>query len=90
MLTQAGAMPFVAYGPLQRYPGRIHLFRALEQPFGCVEERSLGWSHLAAGGLEIIDTPGYHMEILEEPNVAPLAAALAKVLREFKDLGEPV
>ena len=38
---------------------------------------SLGWESLAAGGLEVAETPGDHYSILREPQVRSLAERLA-------------
>lgn len=78
---EAGARPFLeAPSPLQPYEGRVHLFRAREQPFGCVPDPALGWRELAVGGLEVLEVPGYHERILAEPHVAEVARQLARLL----------
>jgi amino acid adenylation domain-containing protein len=40
----------------------------------------LGWSGLARQGLDIVEIPGQHLTIFDEPNVDVLAAALTKRL----------
>lgn len=75
-----GARPFLERpGPLPPFPGRLLLFRALEQPSACVEEPTLGWAKLVAN-LEIVDVPGYHERILSEPHARQLARELTKWL----------
>jgi thioesterase domain-containing protein len=62
----------------QPYSGPITLFRALEQPVGCVHEPANGWAPLARGGLEVHDVPGEHASLILDPHVrawAPLLRA---------------
>ena len=40
------------------------------------DDPHLGWTELAAGGLEVYETPGDHVTMLEKPHVALLAALL--------------
>ncbi|MCC2671435.1 MAG: non-ribosomal peptide synthetase, partial [Armatimonadetes bacterium] len=62
------------------YPGRIILFRAEQQPVGCIPEWDNGWSRVAQEGVEVHAVPGEHAEIVEEPYVQHLAQALRTVL----------
>jgi amino acid adenylation domain-containing protein len=57
------------YSP-RPFPGRLTLFRALEQPVGSVHDAQGGWGNLARGGVEVHDVPGSHGTILENDNVA--------------------
>jgi thioesterase domain-containing protein len=41
----------------------------------------LGWADVIRGGLEIIEVPGQHMSMLEDPNVGALAAELTARMR---------
>src|SRR5207249_244042 len=66
----------------RRYPGRVTLFRATQQPLGSPEDPQLGWGGLAEGGCEVHDIPGDHMEITEEPQVRSLAERLRACLRK--------
>jgi thioesterase domain-containing protein len=45
-------------------------------------DSQLDWPRLAAGGLEIHQIPGKHLEILKEPNVRVLAEHLKECLNE--------
>jgi thioesterase domain-containing protein/acyl carrier protein len=67
---------------LRPFAGRIHLFRAEIQPRGDLFESDplLGWSGMAAQGIEIHDLPGWHGSQLEEPNVRILAKTIAACL----------
>ena len=61
----------------QIYPGRITLFRAQGQEERAERrDRDKGWSRWAAGGLEIIEVPGDHLTMLQEPHVQVLAERL--------------
>jgi thioesterase domain-containing protein/acyl carrier protein len=64
----------------QVYPDRVTLFKAIDRDITNVEvvevEPGLGWTKLAAGGLEIHEIPGDHHGILKEPNVQLLAEKL--------------
>ncbi|MBO3461240.1 type I polyketide synthase [Aetokthonos hydrillicola] len=58
------------------YTGKINLFRASEQLWGTHPDSSMGWSHLAQGGVEIDEIPGNHFTILNSPNVQIIAQKL--------------
>jgi amino acid adenylation domain-containing protein len=69
----------------KEYAGRITLFRALVQPVGCIPEPTNGWSRLALGGVEVIEVPGEHASVVEEPHVRVLAARLGERLGRVSD-----
>ncbi len=63
------------------YPGRAILFRVREPFKGdwsqwCELDPRLGWGKLVAGGLEIQEVPGNHMNMFDEPYVRVLAEKL--------------
>jgi thioesterase domain-containing protein len=63
------------------YSGELVLFRAIERdPFEACD-RDMGWTSLAAGGLQIFDVPGDHLGILKDPNVRVMAEQLQAKLR---------
>jgi thioesterase domain-containing protein len=62
------------------YPGKLTLFRATKQPAGIYPDPHLGWSDLAAGGIDVYDVPGHHGAIVYEPRVGALAARLEECL----------
>jgi aspartate racemase len=68
----------------QVYPGRVTLFKASNRADATTSyfDPELGWGKLAAGGLEIHDVPGDHLEILVEPNVRVLGEKLKACLDE--------
>jgi len=70
------------------YPGRVTLFRARTRPLLRLHGRDLGWSRLAAGGLEIIEITGNHHSILSEPHVRVLAARLRFYLEKAQATNE--
>jgi amino acid adenylation domain-containing protein len=55
------------------YPGKVTLFRARKRYAGQNSDPEMGWSGLAAGGLEIHEIPGYYQTIIREPRVHLLA-----------------
>jgi aspartate racemase len=62
----------------QAYPGRVTLFRGMDQIAGVSYYRDplLGWGELAVGGLEIHEVPNTHLGMLQEPHVQVLAEKL--------------
>ena len=64
------------------YTGAITLFRATEQPLGICEDRTLGWSTVVKGGIEIYDTPGHHGSVVREPRAPVLVRQLEDALRK--------
>jgi amino acid adenylation domain-containing protein len=68
-----------AYKP-RVYSGKVALFRARTRPLFRLWEPDLGWSKFAKGGVEIHTVRGSHSNILREPNVRLLAAAVRQSL----------
>jgi thioesterase domain-containing protein/aryl carrier-like protein len=68
------------------YPGRITLFRANGQAADHPEGADLGWGRLASTGVEIHDTPGDHLTMLQKPNVKTLAEKLRACLNELNEV----
>ena len=58
------------------YSGAVTLFRASEKALRGLDDAQDGWQQYAAGGLEIHEIDGDHGNILNEPKVRQLAAAL--------------
>lgn len=58
------------------YPGRLTIFKARDS-WG---PNDLGWSSLAAGGIDVEMVPGDHYTMIEEPQVAQLSQKLAQAL----------
>ena len=70
------------YQPHRQLEGELVLFRAtqgvgLDTPFiDFFVDPALGWDRRGSAGLRIIDVPGGHSSMLQEPNVRVLAARL--------------
>jgi len=54
---------------LESYPGRLLLFRANRQPPGALPDPTLGWGPHVQGGIDVVETPGYHADIISEPRL---------------------
>jgi amino acid adenylation domain-containing protein len=61
------------------YPGSAVLFRAKDE-VRHKADRDLGWAELISEGLQIVDIPGGHLTLFDEPNVEVLAAAFTERL----------
>ncbi len=73
----ANGLAVASYQPAP-YGGKITVFRALEDNLDTQDtaKTGLGWSEVAAGGVDVVDVPGGHLSMLHEPNVAVIAEAL--------------
>ena len=65
-LEQLNVDILLKYVP-ETYTGRIVLFRALVQPDGVYQEPMLGWSSIARGPFEVVNIPGTHNNLIEQP-----------------------
>jgi amino acid adenylation domain-containing protein len=65
---------------LHRYPGRIILFRAIEEPAGASPDPTFGWDKWVAGGVEVHAVPGNHANMVYRPQVEVLAEKLKTCL----------
>lgn len=74
-IIRANAQALHTYQP-SRFPGKITLFRSIDHGKGVY----YGWGELATGGVDVIDVPGNHRGILQEPNVRYLAEKLRACL----------
>jgi amino acid adenylation domain-containing protein len=68
----------------QPYSGNLAVFKSMQtnvrmSAFGDFDCK-LGWSELATGEFELIEVPGDHLGILQEPNVAILAQELQRCM----------
>jgi thioesterase domain-containing protein len=66
------------------YGGELTLFRSLVRPDNTsdVWDETLGWSNLVTGKLKILDIPGSHHQIFDEPYVQTLAEKMSLCLEE--------
>jgi thioesterase domain-containing protein/acyl carrier protein len=65
------------------FPGKITVVRALKryhERLGRTVDSTLGWGGLAGGGVEVVDVPTRHMEMLFEPYVEIFAEKLKAIL----------
>jgi thioesterase domain-containing protein len=68
------------------FPGQITLFRSIEKRDGrfgatpATSDPSLGWNKYAKGGVQIHYLPGNHDNLMVQPQVASLAAAVKPYL----------
>ncbi len=65
------------------FPGKITLVRAADRGWevlGRREDPTLGWGSLALGGVDIIDVPTGHFDMLVEPYVGTFAEKLKAIL----------
>jgi thioesterase domain-containing protein/acyl carrier protein len=71
----------LAYRP-RPYPGKITLFRALDQPPEHEVEPDLGWSAVAQGGVQVHKVPSNHETIFSDENTLPhFAGKVAECIR---------
>jgi aspartate racemase len=52
------------------YDGPVTLFRAMEQPEPLKQSWALGWETVIRGGMRVIDLPGSHDTLIEQPELA--------------------
>jgi len=68
-----------------RYPGRLTLFRATQQPPEYALDQTLGWDAWADGGVEVHEVQGYHGELVAEPLVGVVATQLRESLERAEE-----
>ena len=68
-----------SYRPANRSVS-VALFRAEERPSNTQTDATLGWSRLGVEHIEVYDTPGSHLTIMQEPYVSVLAERLAECI----------
>ena len=69
------------YSP-RAYPGKIVLFRASEKALRGLDDPQGGWSQFATAGLEIHEVDADHGNILNEPQVQHLSAAIRAAMKQ--------
>ena len=62
------------------YSGRLTIFRSISRSLLDGDDEMLGWGGRAAGGIEIHDVIGSHLDMLDEPNVRILAEKMRACL----------
>lgn len=79
----AAQRPRSRYDP-RTYQGHVSLFRTQEQGPERAKNLERVWRQLAAGGLDVIDVPGDHFNLMQEPHVQVLAASITKCLAQAR------
>ena len=82
------SVEFPANYPWQPYPGRIVLFRASDAPELPFSDETLGWSEIAAGGVEVVFVPGTHESMFKEPYLNVFGEKLQEALEEIDDAAQ--
>jgi aspartate racemase len=67
------------------YPGHITIFRSVNRSLLDGDDELLGWGGLVAGGIEVQDVTGTHLDMLSEPNVRMLAEKLRACLDRVQE-----
>jgi len=62
----------------------ILLFRAEHQPYGIIEDNTLGWGKLVQGKLEVVIVPGYHGGLITGSRSANIGKIIAEHLRYLR------
>jgi thioesterase domain-containing protein/acyl carrier protein len=65
----------------QRYPGKVTLFRSLQEPTGWLFDPLAGWGRFA-DSVELHLVAGNHFSMFQEPGVAQIAAQMATLLEK--------
>ncbi|MFY0568156.1 non-ribosomal peptide synthase/polyketide synthase [Archangium lansingense] len=74
----------VSYEP-RPYAGPAVLFKALIQPEHTAPDGKLGWSQWVTDDLKILEVPGAHHDMLNDPNAAGLAERLIQLMRALEE-----
>ncbi len=65
------------------YPGSLWLVRAKDSDAGEGQPADMGWGSLARGGVEIFETPGDHISMMQKPHVQVLADYVTRIAEEI-------
>jgi acyl transferase domain-containing protein/thioesterase domain-containing protein len=71
------------------YPGRLDLFRARDDKGDKELDYEMGWTRLAAGGLEVHEVPGTHAELFSPIGAAVLAEQIEGCMERLRGLRPP-
>ena len=78
-VTHANRNALRDYVP-QPYGGRVMLFKAAQHLSQRPRDLLFGWGPVAAGGVEIHEAPGHHLDMVFEPHARTLAEKLTRCL----------
>jgi len=84
----------------QAYPGEVTLFKTTsniemppsdeaapsEEMMKMIQDPTMGWGDLAAGGVRVVDVPGNHQTMVSKPHVEILARRIRDSLQAKKSL----
>ncbi len=65
---------------IKPYPGKMVLVRGTASHARMYFDRWSGWREVALGGIEVLEIPGHHMNMLEDPQVGVLAEKMKSLL----------
>lgn len=82
-VLKANRKAMATYAP-KSYDGPMVLFLSNESPDRCFYDRRLGWSDVAAEGLEVHVVPGNHETLFAEPHVQMVAERLKSCFRRAR------
>jgi thioesterase domain-containing protein len=71
------------------YPHRLTLFRACGEGAAGLTDPEVGWGPLAGGGVEVLEVPGLHLTMLDEPHVRFLGERLMARLQKAQRVAKP-
>lgn len=69
------------------YRGRVTLFRARQGSPRIHSDPLGGWGDIAGGGVEVIEVPGTHNSMLEQPHVSALGEAISHCIARLDTTG---
>jgi thioesterase domain-containing protein/acyl carrier protein len=72
---------WLAYEP-KPYDGKVLLIRAQRQSLGICSDPALGWGGLLTGDVQMIETPGFRQNMMDEPNIGSIAEAMTDSMHE--------
>jgi thioesterase domain-containing protein len=64
------------------FQGRLTLFRASKQEEGIPSDN--GWGPIFLGGIDVLEIPGDHWEVLSEPGIDVLAKSISDCLSRLE------
>jgi thioesterase domain-containing protein len=70
------------------FAGHLTIFRSVSRTPVDGDDELLGWGGMAAGGIEVQDVLGTHLDMLSEPNVRMLSEKLRSCLDRAQDTHE--
>jgi thioesterase domain-containing protein len=75
---------------VKSYQGKMVVFRVKQSHARMHFDAWAGWGKVAMGGIEVLEIPGHHMNLLEEPHVEVLAEKMRGCLMEAHVAATPL